>query len=140
VPRLTTNLMKRHVPPTHDDLHPFVYKTMVGLTVWLVVSIWFLFYRGAYVGLTFAVVTLFFVVIMAIPVLLWLTWRRNAAKDNSARRIDAFRSWAAQEFATLTGNLSGTEAATQILLPLAAVSLGMTIFGLVFYFAVPYAG
>ena len=39
-----------------------------------------------------------------------------------------------------TGALSGREAAMQILLPIAAVSIGMTIFGLVFYFDVPHAG
>jgi len=37
--------------PAHDELHPFVYRTMVGLTVWLVLSVWLLFDRGTYVGL-----------------------------------------------------------------------------------------
>jgi hypothetical protein len=44
-----------------------------------------------------------------------------------------------EEFATSTGTLSGREAAQQILLPIVAVSIGMTIFGLVFYFDVPHA-
>ncbi len=103
-------------------------------------SIWFLFDRGAYVALTFAMVTVFFVVVTAIPALLWVTWRRNAGEDNPKKHIDAFRSWATHEFATRTGNLRGTEAAMQILLPLVAVSVGMTIFGLAFYFTVPYGG
>ncbi len=37
----------------------------------------------------------------------------------------------------LDRHLSGREAAMQILLPIAAVAIGMTIFGLVFYFDVP---
>jgi hypothetical protein len=40
-------------------------------------------------------------------------------------------------FATRTGRISGREAAAQILLPIAAVAIGMTVFGLVFLFAVP---
>ena len=39
-----------------------------------------------------------------------------------------------------TGNVSGGEAALQILLPIAAVAFGMTIFGLVFLFTVPHLG
>jgi hypothetical protein len=36
--------------------------------------------------------------------------------------------------------MSAREAVTQVLLPLAAVSIGMTIFGLVYYFDVPHIG
>jgi hypothetical protein len=36
--------------------------------------------------------------------------------------------------------LTGREAAMQILLPIAAVSIGMFIFGLVCYFDVPHTG
>ncbi len=36
--------------------------------------------------------------------------------------------------------MSGAEAATQILLPLAAVSIGMTVFGVVFFLVVPQLG
>jgi hypothetical protein len=41
---------------------------------------------------------------------------------------------------TWTGRVSGREAAMQILLPIAAVAFGMTIFGLVFLFTVPDLG
>jgi len=39
---------------------------------------------------------------------------------------------------TWTGGVSGREAAVQILLPIAAVAIGMTIFGLAFLYAVPH--
>jgi hypothetical protein len=40
-------------------------------------------------------------------------------------------------FSTWTKNLPGNAAAVRILLPLAAVAFGMTIFGLVYFFSVP---
>jgi hypothetical protein len=78
-------------------------------------------------------------VIVGIPTLLWLTWRRNArhGRDNNA---ETFSTWTVDAFHTCNGDLSGKEAALQILLPIAAVSIGMTIFGLVYYLDVPHAG
>jgi len=73
----------RHNVPVHDELHPLIYRSIIGLTIWLVVSIWALFNRGSYVGLTLGIITLFFLVIVGIPLLLWLTWRRNMPSDAS---------------------------------------------------------
>jgi hypothetical protein len=42
-----------------------------------VLSAWALFSRGAYEGVTLSVITLFFIVLVGIPVILWLTWQRN---------------------------------------------------------------
>jgi hypothetical protein len=127
-----TDHVHSHNRPIHDALHPLVYKTMLALTVWLLLSIWVLFGTGTYVGLIFAMVTLFFVIVTAIPLLIWQTWRRNADRHDTRAPGETFHDWASHAFATWTGPLSGREAATQILLPLAAVSLGMTIFGLVY--------
>lgn len=129
-----------HDHPVHDDLHPLIYKTMVGLTIWLVVSIWALFDRGAVVALNLLVISAFFLIVVGIPVLLWLTWRRNTPADEQSVSNERFRDWSAHEFATWTGGVSGKEAVMQILLPIAAVCIGMTIFGLVFAFAVPNVG
>ncbi|HEY7230615.1 MAG TPA: hypothetical protein VH558_09615 [Pseudolabrys sp.] len=120
-----------------DELHPRIYTAIVGLTVWLVLSVWALFSRGNYEGLTLSVITLFFTVLVGIPVLLWLTWRRNAAPHEQTRVPAPFREWSTNSFETWTGGLSGRDASIQILLPIAAVAIGMTIFGLVFMFAVP---
>jgi hypothetical protein len=135
-----TDHAQRHNQPIHDELHPLVYKTMVGLTVWLVVSIWLLFGGGGYTDLTFAMVTLFFVVVTGIPILIWLAWRRNADPNDTRTMTEAFREWQGHDFTTWTGQMSAREAVTQVLLPLAAVSIGMTIFGLVYYFDVPHIG
>jgi hypothetical protein len=123
-----------------DELHPIVYRSIVGLTIWLVLSIWLLFDRGTYVSLNLAIITVFFVIVVGIPVVLAFTWRRNSVVHERDQVATSFREWTRSEFATLTGGLSGREAAMQILLPIAAVAIGMTIFGLVFYFDVPNIG
>jgi hypothetical protein len=107
--------------PSHD-----------GLTIWLVLSVWALFSRGAYEGVTLSIITLFFVVLVGIPVILWLTWRRNTDLNDN---VAPYREWSSGSFETWTGGISGREASMQILLPIAAVAFGMTIFGLVFLFA-----
>jgi hypothetical protein len=132
------------LPAEHDrrtsELHPLVYRAMIGLTIWLVLSVWALFSRGAYEGVTLSVITLFFVVLVGIPVVLWLTWRRNADPSEQHVNVAPYREWSSGSFETWTGGVSGREASMQILLPIAAVAIGMTIFGLVFLFAVPHLG
>jgi hypothetical protein len=71
---------------------------------------------------------------VALPTTLWLAWRRNTDPNEQHSYVTPFREWLSHPFVTWTGGISGREAAMQILLPIAA---GMTIFGLVFLFAVP---
>lgn len=134
-----TTHVHRH-KPIHDGLHPLVYRALIGLAVWLVASIWIFFDRGVYVGLTLAMITVFFVVIVGIPLLIWKTWQHNAPANETREPKELFAAWASQNFATWTGALSGRDAAMQILLPIAAVSIGMFVFGLVYYLDVPHGG
>ena len=133
--------MGTHLVPVRrdstDELHPRIYAALIGLTIWLVLSVWVLFSRGSYVGLSDSIVTLFFAVFVGIPVMLWLSWRHNAEPQDQNREAAPFGEWAANSFATWTGGISGREASIQILLPIAAVAIGMTIFGLVFVLVVP---
>jgi hypothetical protein len=115
-----------------------IYQSLIGLTIWLVLSVWGLFSRGAYEGLTLSVITLFFVILVGIPVLLWLTWRRNIDSKDQHIHTVPFGEWISRPFVTWTGSIVGREAAVQVLLPIAAVAFGMTIFGLAFLFAVPH--
>ena len=116
-----------------NELHPFVYRAIV-------LSVWALFSRGAYEGLTLSVITLFFFILVGIPVVLWLTWLRNTELNEQHGNVAPFREWSSRSFETSTGGISGREASMQILLPIGAVAVGMTIFGLVFLFAVPHLG
>jgi hypothetical protein len=131
--------MTTHARHVQHGLHPFVYRSIVALTIWLVLSVWGFFNTGAYIGLALAMITLFFLIIMAIPIVIWMTWQHNAPPEETRAPTESFDVWASRDFATSTGTLSGREAALQILLPIVAVSIGMTIFGLVFYFDVPHA-
>ena len=45
------------------------------------------------------------------------------------------RDWTAAEFDVWQGRRKGLNAIVEILLPLAAVAIGMTVFGVVFHFA-----
>ncbi|HET9716347.1 MAG TPA: hypothetical protein VFP60_09210 [Pseudolabrys sp.] len=136
--------MATHIDPTEPDptatdrLHPLVYGSIVVLAIWLVGSVWALFSRGTYAGVTVIVVTLFFLVAVGIPVLIWLTWRRNSEPDVQRADATPFREWAANSFETWTGAMKARDASIQILLPIAAVALGMTIFGVVFLLVVPH--
>jgi len=134
----THPLSIRRGQPSNDELHPLVYRSIIALTLWLVLSAWALFSRGTYEGLTLSVITLFFLVLVGIPLILWLTWRHNTAPDARQNDVAPFAEWASRTFETWTGGVTGLEAAMQILLPIAAVAIGMTIFGLVFILTVPH--
>jgi hypothetical protein len=90
------------------------------------------FDSGPYKAWLDVVVTGLFVIAIAVPALLWLTWRRNAddARDDSHL---SFRDWAVGDFDTLTGRVKGANATAEVLLPIAAVAVGMTVLGLVFH-------
>ena len=114
------------------SLHPLVNIAIIGLVLMFVAAVWMFFDSGPYEAWLDVVVTGLFVIAIAIPALLWLTWRRNAdgARDDSH---PSFRDWAAGEFDTLTGPVKGANATAEVLLPIAAVAVGMTVLGLVFH-------
>jgi hypothetical protein len=118
--------------PVADRLHPAVYGLIIGLTAWFVLSVWALF-GGGYTMLDNLVITVFFVVAVGVPCLLALIWRRHRGhRDGGAAEL-RFRQWTAGEFHTLTGRQPALQAIVEILLPIAAVAIGITIYGLVFF-------
>jgi hypothetical protein len=118
--------------PISDSLHPLVNIAIISLVLMFVAAVWMFFDSGPYEAWLDVVVTGLFVIAIAIPTLLWLTWRRNAdsARDDSQL---SFRDWAAGDFNTLTGPVKGADATAEVLLPIAAVAVGMTVLGLVFH-------
>jgi hypothetical protein len=120
-----------HNRAVSGDLHPLVYKAVVGLALWFVLSAWVFFGGWDYMGLLLAVVTGFFLIAMAIPVLLWLTWRRHREPGAAESGSGSFRHWTSGDFAIWQGRLTGSEAAVQVILPIAAVSIGLTLIGIV---------
>jgi hypothetical protein len=115
-----------------DSLHPLVNRAIIGLVLMFVAAMWMFFDSGPYEAWLDVVVTGLFVIAIAVPALLWLTWRRNAdgARDDSHL---SFHDWAVGDFDTLTGPVKGANATVEVLLPIAAVAVGMTVLGLVFH-------
>ena len=129
--------MARDIAPHNrrisDSLHPFVNAAIVGLVLLFVVAVWVFFDSDGYAALLDAVVTGLFVMAIGIPFVLWLTWRRHRSVDAEDDARPAFRDWVAGDFDTWTGRVSGANATAEVLLPIAAVAIGMTVLGLVFH-------
>jgi len=79
---------------------------MIDLTIWLVLSVWALLSRGAYEGVTLSIITRFFVVLVGIFVVLWLTWRRNTDPNEQHENVASYHEWSSGCFETWTGGIS----------------------------------
>jgi len=117
-------------------IHPAIYIAMIALVLWLIVSVWE-FAGGGYVDYLLAIVSGFFLMVLAMIYALWRTWRKQQAPGVSLSTPKSFRRWASDELDTWQDRVKGINAAIEILLPIAAVAFGMTAFGLVLHFARP---
>jgi hypothetical protein len=118
--------------PISDSLHPLVNMAIIGLVLMFVAAVWIFFASDPYGAWLDVVITGLFVIAIAIPTLCWLTWRRNADGATDGGH-PSFHDWAVGEFDTSTGPVKGASATAEVLLPIAAVAVGMTVLGLVFY-------
>ena len=65
--------MVQHLTPVRrdsTDRSSRIYAALIGLTIWLVLSVWYCTPRGSYVGLSNSIITLFFAVLVGLPVML----------------------------------------------------------------------
>jgi hypothetical protein len=129
-----TREVSRHNRPVSDQLHPLIYKAIVGLVLWFVVSAWAFFGDGEYMGLLLAVVSGFFFMAVAIPCALSLIWQKYQGSDVRRGEGISLRDWASGDFDTWQGRRKAADAAVEILLPIAAVAFGITAFGIVLHF------
>jgi hypothetical protein len=129
-----TREVNRSNRPVSDHLHPLVYAAIAGLVLWYVISAWDFFGEGD-TGLLLAVVSGFFVMAAAIPCALWLIWRKHRRSEAERGEGISLRDWASGSFEIWQDRLKGANAIVEILLPIAAVALGMTALGIVFHFA-----
>jgi hypothetical protein len=113
-----------------DELHPIVYIIIVGLGLWFVLSAWAGFATDEYTGYLLAVVSGLFIVAFAIPSAIWLASHSGRDAHTAAHR-HKFRDWLSGDFKTSSDELKASNAAIQILLPIAAVAFGMTAFAIV---------
>jgi hypothetical protein len=115
-------------PPT-SLLHPRVYLMIIGAATWFALAVWW-FAAGGLTDYLLVIVCGFILVVIALQLIL-----ARVGRPRRDLQEQPLREWAAGEFDTWTGRLGGTQAATQILLPIAAAAIGMTAIGIVFYFA-----
>jgi hypothetical protein len=120
----------RHNRPVFEHLHPLVYLAMGGLVLWFIAAAWS-FADSPYADYLLVIVSGFMLIAMAIPLVLWCTWHRNRERDDARDHRQSFREWASGEFDIGHERLKSSEAVIEILLPLAAVAFGMTIFAIV---------
>lgn len=119
-----------------DRLHPVLWRAAAFAGIWMVFAAWGFFGRG-YTDYVLVIVSGFLLFAIGLPALLWLNWRRHRDRLQLGRRPHGkFRDWLGGEFETRDGRLKGSDAAFAVLLPLAAVAIGMTAFALVLHFVV----
>jgi hypothetical protein len=81
--------------------------------------------------LLFVVSGFIFIAVM-LPLILSRVGTDDAARNDKQPPL---RDWRTRDYDTWTGRLSGAQAATQILLPVAAAAVGMTLIAIVFVLA-----
>jgi hypothetical protein len=118
--------------PVTGWLHPRVYVFMIAFTAWFALAIWNFAGSGLVNYLLFVISGFMFVAVALTLILSRVGHTGTPAQRNKELSL---RAWARWDYDTRTGPLSGAQAATQILLPLAAAAVGMTVFGLIFRFA-----
>jgi hypothetical protein len=119
--------------PVTAGLHPRVYTVLLCLVVWFTLAVWAFAGGGVTDYLLFVVSGFLFVAVMLPLILSRVGGTQNPQKRRTAEVVDVpFRAWSGQVFDTWAGRLSGGQAAVQVLLPIAAAALGMTIFGITF--------
>jgi hypothetical protein len=79
--------------PVSGHLHPRVYMIIAGLAFWMALSAWGFAGDGA--GLVLAVVSIFILIAVAIPYVLWQIWRHG--RNPAGEEKDSFRDWAVGE-------------------------------------------
>ena len=120
-------------PQCSDQLHPWIYRTIVALTLLLVLAAWG-FSGNEHTGLALTVVSAFFLVAVAIPVLLWRIWHKNASCQPNQPYPISFAAWRSRDLGICDGRVSGKTAMVEVLLPIVAVAFGMVAFALVLQF------
>ncbi len=124
--------LARHNRPIFDQLHPNVYKAAVGLVAWFALAAWILFDRQNDIALPLAIVSVLLLVAVLVPWSLSLVWQRHQMPYQRHPEKIAFRDWKTGDFAVWGSKLRGTDAAIDMLLPIAAVAFGLTALGVVF--------
>jgi hypothetical protein len=127
-----------HRQPTRQrvvrSLHPAVYLALVGFTLWLGLAIWGFGYDRQ-TDYLLAIVSGFLLIAVAIPSTLALMVHRHKSLDERNSSGEAsLQEWMTGSFDTWQDRVKGRNAAVEVLLPMAAIAVGMTAFAIVLHF------
>lgn len=122
-----------------SQLHPIVHVTAVALLIWFVTAAWLLFGGSGYIDLVLAMISVLVFMIVAIPVALWRAKVRSqdsrstvSNENRAAGERQPLGVWLGGELITHSGREKSSAAAVEMLLPIAAVAIGITALGIVF--------
>lgn len=107
-------------------LHPYIYKIMMLLVLWMLVAAWG-FVASGYTGIALGMITFFLIVSVGLLAVLWQISRRGPDTGLDKGRNRSLAAWLDGEVEIWGSRIHGTHAATQIILPLAAAAVGMTV-------------
>jgi hypothetical protein len=119
-----------------DKLPLAVYGAVIGFVAWMALAAWG-FAGPGYADFLLAVVTGLLIVAIAIPLILWRVWRAHSGERTDDRM--SFSKWKSSQFETWQDHVKGSNAAAEIILPIAAAAIGMTVFAIVFHYAALHA-
>ncbi|MGE0150834.1 MAG: hypothetical protein AB7R87_26060 [Parvibaculaceae bacterium] len=115
-----------------DRLHPALYLALVVLALWFVLSAWG-FAGDEHTDYLLVVASGLVVIAVAIPAALWRIWRHHPHEKEEPS--GSLRDWASSsEFRTWQDRVKAGNAAVEILLPIAAVAFGMSIFAVIIHY------
>jgi hypothetical protein len=128
-----TDNRNNETPPVTGALHSGVYMALIGLALWMVLWVWS-FVGGGETDYLLFIVSGFIAVVVALQLILMRVRRADKTADNNAADSGAlsFREWARGDFEAERSRMRASEAATLILLPIAAAAIGMMAFGIEF--------
>ncbi|GAB1717307.1 MAG: hypothetical protein NTAFB05_23490 [Nitrobacter sp.] len=117
---------------TYTQLHSTVPKIAAGFVAWFVLMAWLFFDRQSLVALPLAFITVLFLVAGLCFSASFLVWFRHRPGYDSHPSEVPFRDWITGKFAVWGSQQSAGQAATEILLPMAAAAFGITVMGLIY--------
>ncbi|TYO67779.1 hypothetical protein FXV83_03120 [Bradyrhizobium hipponense] len=119
-------------PENPSGLHPLVYKAAIGFVALFVIAAWLAFDRRSDIELPLGIVSVLMLVAVLLPYLLWRVWRTGQARPPTLRTNKGFGKWMEGSTQVWQSRLKNSDAAIDMLLPLAAMALGLIALGIVF--------
>ena len=120
--------------PVTNRAHPRIYTIVAGLCAWFVLMAWN-FATGRVVNYLLVIVSGFIFVAIALTLILFsVGGNKNNGTTPGNGGDPPLRDWTRWDYETQTGRIRGAHAAAQILLPIVAAAVGMTLIGIIFHF------